>query len=126
MTIRMNMVAGYRLDQNPTFMTMSCKTIQFLVHQLFNTLVRLFCSLLILWYRGKKQLIVWFIYLTESSDVKDLESSGTCLKDSELSPTDELSGKENSCLISPLSKSKPLAFGEYPTHYCSFFKLRSI
>ncbi|XP_042622354.1 uncharacterized protein LOC109074766 isoform X3 [Cyprinus carpio] len=47
---------------------------------------------------------------TESSDVKDLESSGTCLKDSELSPTDELSGKENSCLISPLSKSKPLAF----------------
>ncbi|KAF4107463.1 uncharacterized protein si:dkey-245f22.3 [Onychostoma macrolepis] len=47
---------------------------------------------------------------TESSDVKDLESTGTCLKDSELSPTDELSGKENSCLISPLSKSKPLAF----------------
>ncbi|XP_026117040.1 uncharacterized protein LOC113095917 [Carassius auratus] len=47
---------------------------------------------------------------TESSDVKGLESTRTCLKDSELSPTDELSGKENSCLISPLSKSKPLAF----------------
>ncbi|XP_016145825.1 uncharacterized protein [Sinocyclocheilus grahami] len=47
---------------------------------------------------------------TESSDVKDLESTRTCLKDSELSPTDELSVKENSCLISPPSKSKPLAF----------------
>ncbi|KAI2659171.1 MyoD family inhibitor domain-containing protein 2 [Labeo rohita] len=53
---------------------------------------------------------MWFIYFTEPSDVQDLESTKTCLKDSELSPTDVLSGKENSCLISPLSKSKPLPF----------------
>ncbi|KAK2874222.1 hypothetical protein Q8A67_021375 [Cirrhinus molitorella] len=55
---------------------------------------------------------------SEPSDVKDLEST-TCLKEDELSPTDELSGKENSCLISPLSKSKPLPFDvhikEFPT-----------
>ncbi|KAG1949623.1 uncharacterized protein si:dkey-245f22.3 [Pimephales promelas] len=47
---------------------------------------------------------------SESSDKKDLKSTRTCLKDNELSPTDELSRKENSCLISPLSKTKPLAF----------------
>lgn len=41
---------------------------------------------------------------------KDSESTRTCRKDNELSPTDEHSGKENSCLISPLSKTKPLAF----------------
>ncbi|XP_048029229.1 myoD family inhibitor domain-containing protein 2 [Megalobrama amblycephala] len=46
----------------------------------------------------------------KSSDEKDLESTRTRLKDSELSPTDELSGKEISCLISPLSKMKPVAF----------------
>lgn len=120
-TMRMNTVAGHQLDRNPTFVKMSCKIIQFLGHQLLNTLVRLFCSLLILQYRGKEQLTVWFIYFTVSSDVKDLESTRTCLKDSELSPTDELSGKENLCLISPLSKSKPLAFGKYPSHYHSFF-----
>ncbi|XP_043108794.1 myoD family inhibitor domain-containing protein [Puntigrus tetrazona] len=44
----------------------------------------------------------------ESSDVKDSESTRTCLN--ELSPTDDVSEKENLCLISPLSKSKPLAF----------------
>ncbi|XP_073771943.1 uncharacterized protein isoform X1 [Danio rerio] len=48
---------------------------------------------------------------SESSDNKEMESARTCLKDSKLSPTDDLSdGRENSCLISPLSKSKPLAF----------------
>lgn len=65
------------------------------------------------------------IYFIESSDEKDLESTRTRLKDSELSPTDELSGKENSCLISALSKVKPVAFGKYPSHYLSFFKLTS-
>lgn len=108
--MRRNTAAGHQLGRK-----MSCKIIQFLVHQLFNTPVRLFCSLLIFQYRAKEHLIVWFIYFTESSDVKDLESTKTCLKDSELSPAEELSGKENLCLISPLSKSKPLAFGKYTT-----------
>ncbi len=113
--MRMNAAAGHQLGRK-----MSCKIIQFSVHQLFNTLVRHFCSLLMFQYRGKEHLIVWFIYFTASSDVKDLDSTKTCLKDSELSPTEELSGKKNLCLISPLSKSKPLAFGKYPSRYHSF------
>lgn len=52
------------------------------------------------------------MYFIESSDKKDLESTRTRLKDSELSPTDELSQKENSSLISPLCKTKPVAFGK--------------
>jgi len=119
-TMTRNM-AGHQLDQNPAFVKMTCKFIQFQVYQLFKTLVRLFRSLLI-HHRGKEQLIMWFIYFIESSDKKDLKSTRTCLKDNELSPTDELSRKENSCLISPLSKTKPLAFGKYPSHYLSFFK----
>lgn len=112
-------MAGHQLDQNPAFVKMTLKFIQFQVYQLFKTLVRLFRSLLIHQYRAKEQLLMCFIYFVESSDKKDLESTRTCLKDNELSPTDELSEKENSCLISALSKTKPLAFGKYPSHYLS-------
>lgn len=118
-------MAVHQPDQNPAFVKMTLEFIQFQVHQLFKTLVRLFRSFLIHQCRGKEQSIMYFIYFVESSDKKDLESTRTCLKDNELSPTDELSGKENSCLISPPGKTKPLAFGKYPSHYLSFFKATS-
>nr|XP_055040782.1 myoD family inhibitor domain-containing protein isoform X1 [Misgurnus anguillicaudatus] len=46
----------------------------------------------------------------EFPDATDLERTRIRLKDSEQSSTDDLSGKENSCLIPSLGTSNPLAF----------------
>lgn len=55
---------------------------------------------------------MWLLFYKEFPDAKDLERTRICLKDSELSSTDDLSGKESSCLIPSLGTSNPLAFGK--------------